>query len=85
MAYQFPPDVDRLVRDQMAHGHFGSEDDVLRVALQALTALNVREAELLRDVRTGLEQAERGLAQPLDVDALIDRCVLKLSQEGIRD
>jgi Arc/MetJ-type ribon-helix-helix transcriptional regulator len=85
MSYQFPPDVERLVKDQMAHGHYGSEDDVLRLALQALTALNAREEELLSDVRTGVDQADRGLAKPLDVDALIDRCALKLVQEGIRD
>jgi Arc/MetJ-type ribon-helix-helix transcriptional regulator len=85
MDYQFPPDVARLVKEQMANGHFGSEDEVLRHALQAFSELRSREEELLADVRTGLDQADLGLAQPLDVSALIDRCALRLAQKGIRD
>ncbi len=85
MAYQFPPDVERLVREQMAHGHYGSEDEVLRLALHAFSELKSREEALLADVRIGIEQADRGEARPLDVNALIDRCALKLADEGIRD
>jgi len=84
MPYQFPPDVQQLVREQLAHG-YTSEDDVLRDALRAFSELKLREAELLADVRAGLDQADRGLARSLDIDALIDRCASKLSAEGVPD
>ncbi len=37
MSYQFPPDVDELVRKQMETGDYGTEDDVLREALRSLS------------------------------------------------
>lgn len=36
MQYAFPPDVQQLITDQMASGHYANEDDVLRNALRAL-------------------------------------------------
>ena len=62
MAYQFPPDVEELVTQRMASGDYGSEDDVLRDALKALT----EQADDLAAVQaavTGLRAGEDG--QPL--------------------
>ena len=42
MAYQFPPEVDQLVKRQLASGQYGSEDDVL---LEALRSLQRQQAE----------------------------------------
>ena len=36
MACQFPPEVDQLVKRQLASGQYGSEDDVLLDALRSL-------------------------------------------------
>jgi putative addiction module CopG family antidote len=49
MAYQFPPDVQQLVAEQLTLGGYQSEDDVLRDALRALSEehqdlIAVREA-----------------------------------------
>jgi hypothetical protein len=52
---------------------------------QVFREFQARKQQLLADVRTGIEQADQGLARPLDVDALIDRCSLKLAEEGILD
>jgi Arc/MetJ-type ribon-helix-helix transcriptional regulator len=66
MSYPFPPDVDELVRTQMALGGYASEDDVLR---EALTALAERR-EVLDDIRAGLAELEQGGGRPLNqVDA----------------
>lgn len=43
------------------------------------------QEELLAEIQIGLDQADRGLAKPLDVEELIKRCTQKLAQEGIRD
>jgi putative addiction module CopG family antidote len=40
MGYQFPPDIQERIREQMASGHYGSEDDLLRDALRALDEEN---------------------------------------------
>jgi putative addiction module CopG family antidote len=56
MAYQFPPDVQRLVREQMASGKYQSEDDVLREALESLSAA---EADL-GAIRLALAELEAG-------------------------
>ena len=85
MAYQFPPDVEKLVKEHIITGDYGSEDEVLRDALRVFGEFKSRQEQLLADVRAGVEQADRGLARPLDANALIDRCTLKLAQEGIVD
>jgi putative addiction module CopG family antidote len=85
MAYQFPPDVAKLVKEQIIAGGYGSEDEVLRDALRVFGEFKARREQLLAEVRAGVDQAERGLARPLDVNALIDRCTLRLAEEGIVD
>jgi len=84
MAYQFPPDVDKLVREQMAVRGYGSEDELLRDALQLFQEFQVRKQQLLADVQTGIDQADQGLARPLDLDALVDRCIHRLVGQAPR-
>jgi Arc/MetJ-type ribon-helix-helix transcriptional regulator len=74
-----------LIKEHIIGGHYDSEDDVLRDALRVFGEFKARQEQLLADVRVGVDQAERGLARPLDVNALIDRCALTLADEGIRD
>ena len=74
MPYQFPPDVDRLVRDQMTAGGYTSEDELLRAALRALDernhALVEEDPEVVHGVRRGLDQMKQGLGRPFeDFDA----------------
>lgn len=85
MAYQFPPDVEKLVQAHIIAGDYGSEDEVLRDALRVFAEFKARHEQLLADVRAGVDQADRGLARPLDVNALIDRCTARLAQEDILD
>jgi Arc/MetJ-type ribon-helix-helix transcriptional regulator len=64
MPYPFPPDVDQLVRTRMATGNYGSEDDLLRHALEALAE---QEDDLVA-VREALAELAAGdPGQPLDV------------------
>jgi Arc/MetJ-type ribon-helix-helix transcriptional regulator len=72
MSYQFPPDVAKLVQEQMtAHG-YASEDDVLRDALDALGhfAHSCEDAEeefrqTVAAVREGIADMEAGRMRPL--------------------
>jgi len=56
MPYQFPPDVDELVRGRMASGNYATEDELLKEALLALTE---QEGDLLA-VREALAEFEAG-------------------------
>jgi putative addiction module CopG family antidote len=85
MSYQLPPDVEKLVREQLVAGGYVSADDVLRDALRVFGELKARHDQILADVNIGIAQAEQGLARPLDVNALIDRCTQTLAHEGIGD
>ena len=64
MSYQFPPDLQKLVHEQMTSGAYGSEDEVLREALKALQ--DQRQLELADDpiviegVRRGVADAAAG-------------------------
>jgi Arc/MetJ-type ribon-helix-helix transcriptional regulator len=77
MAYQFPPDVEKLIRDHMATGGYASEDEVLRDALQTLGEfVHPREdvdeeyRQTVAAVDEGAADAEAGRMRPLR--ALID-------------
>ena len=65
MPYSFPPQLDRLVREELATGAYHSEDDVLFEALQALRDRD----EAVAGIREGLADLEAGRVRPLnDVD-----------------
>ena len=56
MAHEFAPDVQQLLREQMAAGNYGSEDDLLRDALGTLRQRN----EDLAAIREGIADMEAG-------------------------
>ena len=84
MTYQFPADVEQLIKQQMALGVYASEDEVLR---DALGALDQREQErLVRwDARNTLaiEQSKQGLSRPLIDEQVLTRQRARLAQEGM--
>lgn len=72
MAYQLPPDVEKLVRDQMAAGGYASEDEVLRDALKALGEfvhaqedMDEEYRQTVAAVREGVADADAGRMRPL--------------------
>lgn len=63
MPYQFPPDVQQLVHDQLASGQYSSEDDVLRTALHSL----IRDEEDLAAIQEAINEMGKGNERiPLD-------------------
>ena len=60
MAYKFPPEVDSLVRKQMAKGQYESEDDVLREALLALRCRD-EDAAAVKEAIADMEAGDRGV------------------------
>jgi Arc/MetJ-type ribon-helix-helix transcriptional regulator len=65
MSYAFPPELDRLVREELATGTYNSEDEVL---VDAMLALRDRD-ESIAGIRQGLADLDAGRVRPLcDVD-----------------
>jgi Arc/MetJ-type ribon-helix-helix transcriptional regulator len=62
MPYQFPPDVDQLVKEQMASGRYTTEDELLR---EAMTALQRRNEEIAA-IQEGIDDMNEGRHQPFD-------------------
>ena len=63
MRYQFPPGVDELVQKHLATGHYVSEDEVLRDALQTLDAERQKWAAIEEGLST-LDQGEKRVSLP---------------------
>ena len=70
MAYQFPPDVAKLVEEQMAVGAYRSQDDLLRDALRAWMSSggssSVTIPETLVSIGRGLDEMKQGLGRPFE-------------------
>lgn len=86
MAYQFPPDVEQLIKQHMASGAYASEDELLR---DAMGALDQRELDKIarwnERNRLAAEQSKRGLSKPLDDAKVLERLRERLAREGILD
>jgi Arc/MetJ-type ribon-helix-helix transcriptional regulator len=72
MTYQFPPDVQKLLREHMATGGYASEDEVLRDALHALgefvhspEEVDEEYHQTVAAVREGVVDAQAGRMRPL--------------------
>ncbi|OHB75984.1 MAG: hypothetical protein A2W31_01350 [Planctomycetes bacterium RBG_16_64_10] len=66
MAYAFPPDLDRLIKAQMAAGNYVTEEELLR---DAVSALAERQA-VIADIRQGLDDLQAGRGRSLsEIDA----------------
>ena len=66
MSYQFPPDIEAFVKDQLASGCYASEDDLLRDAVRALK----HQQEDIASIQAGIEDERAGRVKSLaEVDA----------------
>lgn len=74
MDVSLPPELERFVREQVDHGHFSTEEEVVCEGLRLLQRNEhldrLKLEELRRLVAIGLEQAERGEVAPLDMAAI---------------
>ncbi|MFI5459208.1 MAG: type II toxin-antitoxin system ParD family antitoxin [Isosphaerales bacterium] len=70
----FSPELEQIVRQKVESGDYASADEVLREALQLLDdrdRLRAWKLEALRkEIMVGIEQADRGMVAPLDMDAI---------------
>lgn len=62
MVYHFPPDVEKLVREQMAIRGYASEDELLRDALEVLGQFACTRDEAEEEFRQTVAAVKEGVA-----------------------
>jgi putative addiction module CopG family antidote len=75
MTITLTPELEKIVKDQLAGGQFSTPEEVVRVGLQLL---NQRYEELKGLIAESVEQAKKGDIAPMDVKATLAR--VKASQ-----
>jgi putative addiction module CopG family antidote len=85
MTLNLPTDLRDFVADEISSGAYCTADEIVGDALRLFRDMKARHAQLVADVQIGIEEADKGLAQPISMDALIERCTRMLSEEGIPD
>jgi Arc/MetJ-type ribon-helix-helix transcriptional regulator len=69
MSYQFPPDIEALIQQQMVSGNYGSTDHLLRAALEQLAA----QDEEVRAIQQSIDLLDAG-----DEGISLDEAIAKL-------
>lgn len=59
------PELEQLVKKEIASGHYASSTDVVREALQLLEERDQKLEALRKDIAGGIEQADRGELTPV--------------------
>jgi putative addiction module CopG family antidote len=60
MTYAFPPELDALVREELATGRYASADELLTAAVQTLRERELLLASLRDDLRIRLKRLDQG-------------------------
>ncbi|HUT93798.1 MAG TPA: hypothetical protein VMY37_30325 [Thermoguttaceae bacterium] len=64
------PDIEQYIQQKVASGQFASSEEFALEAMRLYRDLEVRHELLRGDVQAALDEAEKGLSEPLDVDAI---------------
>jgi antitoxin ParD1/3/4 len=81
MSITLVPRHEKLVQDKVRSGAYRSPEEVLQEALHLLDERERRLSALREDIQLGLDQAEQGEIEPLDMEALIDK--LRAKHTGV--
>jgi len=82
MSELLPVDLERYVGSKVASGAFGSREEFLVEAVRVYRELEARHELIKADVRAGIDQADRGLSEPLDIEAIKRELAEELDDQG---
>lgn len=85
MSYQLPPDVEQRVKAQLATGHFTTESEVLREALDTLEKRQRGLQQLREMVKEADEDIASGRIGPFNAEDTKRAVRERLGQQGIED
>jgi Arc/MetJ-type ribon-helix-helix transcriptional regulator len=78
----FPPDLEAYVHQKLSTGQFGSEDEFTAEAVRVYRELENRHTALKSDIQAAIDEADRGLCEPLDVEAIKSELTAELDSRG---
>ena len=78
-----PDDVRQFVDAEVSSGNYGAAEDVVLDALRVFREIRSRHAELSQHIAPSIAQADRGEAQPLNVEELKQRVRARLREVGV--
>ena len=82
MTITYPPELDEFVKQELARGSFGSEEELVLNAVSALREMKLRHEQLRCDVQEAIEQADRGDVASLDIDAIKAELLDEIDERG---
>jgi Arc/MetJ-type ribon-helix-helix transcriptional regulator len=66
----YPADIEDYVQLKIASGEFHSRDELAAEAIRVYRQLESQHLQLKMDVQAGIDEADRGLCEPLDIEAI---------------
>lgn len=85
MPYPFPADIAERIQAQIAAGQFGTEDDVIREAIDALENRQQGLGHLQEMIRIADEDIAEGRIAPFDADATKRAVRDRLAEKRVAD
>jgi Arc/MetJ-type ribon-helix-helix transcriptional regulator len=78
----FPPDLEADIQQKISTGQFGSRDEMTTEAIRVYRELETRHAQLKSDVQAAIDEADQGLAEPLDIEAIKAELIAEFDVDG---
>jgi len=78
----YPPELEAYVQQKIASGEFNSRDELAVEAVRLYREIEQRRAQLKADVQAAIDEADRGLCEPLDIDAIKAELRAELDSKG---
>ena len=78
MSTGISPENESYIDTAVANGLFQDRGQAINTAIELLK----RRERLIRDVNSGIDQLERGMGQPFDIEAIMAQIDDRLSKRG---
>lgn len=79
----YPPDIEAYIEQKVASGQFRSRDEFAAEAARLYREMEVRRASLKADIAAAIDESERGLSAPLDIEAIKAELVDEIGPDGL--
>jgi Arc/MetJ-type ribon-helix-helix transcriptional regulator len=78
----YPPDLEAYVQQKISTGEFGSREELAIEAVRLYREIERKRAQLKSDVQAAIDEADRGLCEPLDIEAIKAELRAGLDSQG---
>ena len=78
----YPPDLEQFVAEQVATGMFRDREEFAVEAARLYQEMEARRAQLKADIQIAIDEADRGLVAPLDIEEIQAELIAELDENG---